>query len=77
MHRLLKPGGMLYVEVPAPDTAVAHQANPNHYSVLGQSMWTQLIQRAGFPEVRARAINFETNRGPDTYWAFMQRRPAA
>jgi len=76
MLRILKPGGLLYVEVPAPDTACNHQKNPNHYSVLGKSMWLSLIQRAGFPEVRMRDLDFTTGRGPDTYWAFMQQRPA-
>jgi ubiquinone/menaquinone biosynthesis C-methylase UbiE len=33
-HRLTKPGGVLYVEVPAPDTACVHETNPNHHSVL-------------------------------------------
>jgi SAM-dependent methyltransferase len=76
MHRMLKPGGLLYVEVPIADTGCKHQTNPNHYSVLGKSMWVSLIQRAGFPEVRIRDLNFTTGLGPDTYWAFMQRKPA-
>jgi len=76
MHRMLKPGGLLYVEVPIADTGCKHQDNPNHYSVLGKSMWISLIRRAGFPEVRIRDLNFTTNLGPDTYWAFMQRKPA-
>jgi len=76
MHRVLKPGGTLYVEVPAPDTACAHQTNPNHYSVLGKSMWTELIRRTGFADVKAVDINFQTGAGPDTYWAFVQTKPA-
>jgi SAM-dependent methyltransferase len=76
MHRVLKPGGVLYVEVPAPDTACGHQTNPNHYSVLGKSMWIELIRRTGFPEISAADLNFSTPRGPDTYWAFVTRKPA-
>ncbi|MDB5417418.1 MAG: Methyltransferase type 11 [Phenylobacterium sp.] len=76
MHRVLKPGGVLYVEVPAPDTSCRHQTNPNHYSVLGRSMWMELIRRTGFPEINAVDINFPTGAGPDTYWAFMMRKPA-
>jgi ubiquinone/menaquinone biosynthesis C-methylase UbiE len=76
MHRVLKPGGLLYVEVPAPDTACAHQTNPNHYSVLPKSMWVELIRRTGFPEVTAVDIDFPTGAGPDTYWAFIQNKPA-
>jgi len=76
MHRVLKPGGLLYVEVPAPDTSCAHQSNPNHYSVLGKSMWLELIRRTGFEALGQVDINFPTGLGPDTYWAFMQKKPA-
>jgi SAM-dependent methyltransferase len=74
LHRVLKPGGVLYLEVPAPDTACGHQTNPNHYSVLGRSMWIELIRRVGFPQLRMRDLNFQTGMGPDTYWAFMTRK---
>lgn len=76
MHRVLKPGGLLYVEVPAPDTACGHQNNPNHYSVLGKSMWLELIRRVGFGPTTGIDIGFTTGMGPDTYWAFIQRKPA-
>jgi SAM-dependent methyltransferase len=75
MHRVLKPGGVLYVEVPAPDTACRHQTNPNHYSVLGKTMWIELIRRVGFPQSTIVDINFTTGMGPDTYWAFTQVKP--
>lgn len=76
MARVLKPGGVLYVEAPAPDTACRHQTNPNHYSVLGKSMWLELIRRSGFPQTTVVDINLQTGAGPDTYWAFMQKKPA-
>jgi SAM-dependent methyltransferase len=76
MHRVLRPGGVLYVEVPAPDTACRHQRNPNHYSVLGKSMWLELIRRVGFPSTAELDIDFTTGMGPDTYWAFIQQKPA-
>ncbi|HEX3699869.1 MAG TPA: class I SAM-dependent methyltransferase [Phenylobacterium sp.] len=75
MRRVLKPGGVLYVEAPAPDTACRHQTNPNHYSVLGKSMWIELIGRAGFERLVATDINFTTAAGPDTYWGFIQTKP--
>ena len=75
MHRVLKPGGLLYVEVPAPDTACGHQANPNHYSVLGKSMWIELMRRTGFPEIRVSDLSFTTGAGPDVYWAFFLKKP--
>jgi SAM-dependent methyltransferase len=74
MHRILKPGGVLYVEVPAPDTSCRHEENRNHYSVLGKRMWLNLLQRSGFADIRAFDLNFRAGVGPDTYFAFMQRR---
>jgi SAM-dependent methyltransferase len=73
-HRVLKPGGWLYVEVPAPDTSCAHQTNRNHYSVLGKSMLGSLIERSGFRIVDILDITFAVPAGPDTYWAFIQQR---
>jgi SAM-dependent methyltransferase len=75
LTRVLKPGGVLYLEVPAPDTACGHQTNANHYSVLGKSMWVELIRRTGFPQTRVLDLNFQTGAGADTYWAFIQQKP--
>jgi SAM-dependent methyltransferase len=47
-HRVLKQGGRLYVEVPAPDNDRLHEYNVNHYSILGITMWKALFQRSGF-----------------------------
>lgn len=47
-HRLLKAGGKVYVEVPAPDCERNQEYNPNHYSVLGDKMWASLFLKAGF-----------------------------
>ncbi|HEV7665454.1 MAG TPA: class I SAM-dependent methyltransferase [Chloroflexota bacterium] len=74
-QRVLHPGGLLYVEVPAPDTSSAHQTNPNHYSVLGKSMWLELMRRAGFALIDQVDIDFTVPAGPDTYWAFVLRKP--
>ena len=73
-HRVLKPGGWLYIEVPAPDTSCAHQTNRNHYSVLGKSMLSSLIERSGFRIVDILDISFSVPAGPDTYSAFIQQR---
>jgi SAM-dependent methyltransferase len=73
-NRVLKPGGWLYVEVPAPDTSCAHQTNRNHYSVLGKSMLASLIDRSGFRIVDVLDISFTVPAGPDTYWAFIQQK---
>lgn len=69
--RVLRAQGYLYVEVPAPDTSCQHQTNMNHYSVLGKSMWVELMKRAGFAVLEILDINFRVAAGPDTYWAFI------
>ncbi len=72
---VLKTKGYLYLEVPTPDTKCNHQANQNHYSVLGKSMWISLFQRSGFSTLDVIDIDFEVPAGPDTYWAFIQQKP--
>lgn len=69
-RRVLKPGGYLYVEVPAPDTSCHHEENPNHYSVLGKSLWRSLFLRAGFVVEEEIDIDFMVPAGPDQYWSF-------
>ena len=77
LFRVLREGGYAYIEVPAPDTASKHQSNRNHYSVLGQAAWLDLIGRVGFAVESVQQIDFTTGLGPDAYWAFVQSRPAA
>jgi SAM-dependent methyltransferase len=72
-RRLLKPRGLAYVEVPAPDTSAHHETNPNHYSVLPRSMWLQLFGRAGFDTQLSMQHSFELPCGPDEYWGFLLR----
>ena len=69
-RRVLKSGGYLYVEVPAPDTSCHHEENPNHYSVLGKSLWRSLFLRAGFVVEEEIDIDFMVPAGPDQYWSF-------
>jgi SAM-dependent methyltransferase len=74
-YRALKPGGWLYLEVPAPDTSCGHQRNKNHYSVLGRSMVTELLLRADFKPVRTLNLDFSVSAGADLYWAFFMQKP--
>ena len=69
-NRVLKSDGLLYVEVPAPDTDCQHQTNPNHYSVFGHSLWIETFKKAGFIVLDAIKIDLKTKAGPDIYWAF-------
>lgn len=50
-NRVLRPEGFIYFEMPMPDTPRALENWPNHYSILGEKMWTSLFNRSGF-EVR-------------------------
>ena len=73
--RVLKPGGILYVEVPSPNTASCHESNQNHYSVMGYEMWLALITRAGFEPIEGVEMNLKTEAGPDVYFAITSRKP--
>ena len=71
--RVLKSDGMLYIEVPAPDTIFNHQNNPFHFSTLTRSAWKSLIERAGFViinifEIPISSLEVE---GEDYYWTFL------
>jgi SAM-dependent methyltransferase len=73
--RVTKPGGRLYVEVPAPDSSAHHETNPNHYSVLPNSAWVSLISRVGLVVERNISLEFKVPVGPDLYWALQLRKP--
>jgi len=75
--RVVKPGGLLYIEVPAPDTDYQHQDDPNHYSVFGKSSWLSLMARTGLKIVDhadLNAVNGSTKN--DRYFTFILRKEA-
>lgn len=72
-QRILKPGGFLYLEVPAPETSCHHEKNVNHYSVLTRSSWQSLLKRCGFESVWEDDFGFVVPSGPDTYYMFFYR----
>lgn len=47
-NRVLKQGGRIYIEVPAPNCDRKHEYNLNHYSILGENQLAALLQRTGF-----------------------------
>lgn len=73
-HRVLRPGGWLYVEVPGPDTACNHESNQNHYSVLGARAWAHLLLKAGFTIEENFDFQIGTQAGPDVYFGFVGRK---
>ena len=74
IYRVIKNEGYLYIEVPAPDTSCRHQTNKNYYSVLGKSMWLDLIKRSGFEILQVLDIQFNVPAGPDIYWGMIQKK---
>lgn len=74
LFRVLRKGGLLYLEVPAPDTSARHQTNPNHYSVMQQSMWIELITRTGFTLQETLDLDFNLPAGPDKYLVFIAKK---
>ncbi|MBI2353843.1 MAG: class I SAM-dependent methyltransferase [Deltaproteobacteria bacterium] len=75
-HRVLKPGGMLYLEVPGTDTAAGHAWNKNHYSVFSKSSWLALLAKGGFEctDGKEYLMTIGDNAGSDTYWGFYCRK---
>ena len=62
-NRVLKKGGKLYLEVPAPDCQRGHEFNLNHYSIMGQRQIVALLQRAGFEVNTLNTIKFDLTVG--------------
>ena len=74
MFRLLKSGGVFYMEVPAAETSLKHETNPNHYSVLSKNGWLSLLLRIGFKEIQTYDIEFLMPVGPEKYFAYLAQK---
>ncbi len=70
MYRILNPGGIFYMEVPAAGSISKHEENPNHYSVHTKEMWNSLLKRSGFSAIHENEISFATLKGDDLYHCF-------
>lgn len=57
-NRVLRLGGYMYIEVPAPDCERGHEYNLNHYSILGHNQLKALLQRTGFEVTQFDVIEF-------------------
>ncbi len=72
--RVLRPGGQLFIEVPAPDCVrpdgASQEDNPNHYSVMGARMWQSLIKKAGLePQAHhVYAVDLNERDRPHVRW---------
>ena len=65
-NRLLKQGGRMYIEVPAPDCDRKHELNQSIYSILGKTQLMALLIRTGFKIDTFNEIEFTlTSKGDD------------
>ena len=69
-YEVLKPDGVLYVEVPAPDTDARHETNRNHYSCFTKNAWMSLFERTKFKVIEQIDISFKIPVGNDLYYCF-------
>lgn len=58
-NRVLKQGGKIYIEVPAPECDRKHEFNLNHYSIMGTSQLVALLQRTGFKVDTFNGLDFD------------------
>lgn len=69
-NRLLKQGGQIYIEVPAPNCDRRHEFNSNIYSILEKTQLMALLMRTGFKLDTFNEIEFtltsETENGEKT-----------
>jgi SAM-dependent methyltransferase len=64
-NRVLKQGGKIYIEVPAPDCERKHEFNLNHYSIFGPAQLAALLERTGFTVDLFNTMDFTLNLGKD------------
>jgi ubiquinone/menaquinone biosynthesis C-methylase UbiE len=57
-NRVLSLGGFIYVEMPMSNTPRMLENWPNHYSILGEHMWTSLFRRSGFETIVKTTLEF-------------------
>lgn len=73
-YEVLKKNGILYVEVPAPDTSAQHETNRNHYSCFTKNAWISLFQRSKFEIFEQIDMKFKIMAGDDIYYAFFMKK---
>lgn len=73
-NRVLKQGGKIYIEVPAPGGDRKHEFNLNHYSILGENQLAALLMRCGFDINMFENLEFDIGgKNPDTGEEFSAR----
>ena len=80
-YRILKPGGLAYIEMPSPQCTRDLEGFDNHYAIMGNKQWRALMIRAGFTprdigELRFGINNSETGEdlGEEVYeWYVLEK----
>lgn len=67
-HRIIRPGGGAYIEMPSPKCDRILEEYDNHYSIMGVRQWVALIKRAGFDIPDSGEIKLTVNE-KDTEWS--------
>jgi SAM-dependent methyltransferase len=57
-HRILKTGGLVYIEMPSPQCTRALEEYDNHYAIMGPRQWRALMIRAGFNPLDIGELKF-------------------
>jgi 2-polyprenyl-3-methyl-5-hydroxy-6-metoxy-1,4-benzoquinol methylase len=57
-NRILKPGGIAYIEMPSPQCTRALEEYDNHYAIMGARQWRALMIRAGFDTLDIGELKF-------------------
>ena len=67
IYRVLKPGGKVYIEMPAPDNHRPLEYIANHYSIMGPKQWAALMLRHKLQILVATDFKIELfdNKQPD------------
>jgi hypothetical protein len=60
-YRILKPGGVVYIEMPSPQCTRDLENYDNHYAIMGPRQWRALMTRAGFTAVDIGELRFGIN----------------
>ena len=57
-YRILKPGGIVYVEMPSPQCTRLLEEYDNHYAIKGPRQWQALMTRAGYININVGELKF-------------------
>ena len=57
-NRILKSGGIAYIEMPSPQCTRALEEYDNHYAIMGPRQWRALMIRAGFNPLDIGELKF-------------------